>query len=381
MLKPKYTARILALLLALCLTFAGCNAQSPEETSPTDGSFTEATEDATGGITDAPTDKPTEGQTEADESDGKVIIPADPEKPASDPYANVNKADFYANYEPADSYWDAYYRTQHGLMSGSIDEQDQEPTLSDERPVQGEHYLRNSSALYSKDKNAYYIVDAKGRIVNCVYKGGAYVTLEEVAAYVFAFGDTPANYIDGKRGDPETSIWGEYLRLNNSAFSGSTTKYPYQPVLPDISGCGGDLYYYEIDIGTTGTDSDPAYRAADYNDGSRITRGAARIVYTRYDANRNNIIDINEKYLFYTYNHYNDFQEYLNYEGGWGEIFGNITGGGKISSKTDYNPTPYVPSVRYEFVEEFVYESESVQVRVEFAYFALFDRRSLLRVA
>lgn len=75
-------------------------------------------------------------------------------------------------------------------------------------------------------------------------------------------------------------------------------------------------------------------------------RGAARIVYTRYDKNGDNIIDINERYVFYTYNHYNDFQEYLNYEGGWGVMFGNITGGGKLSSKTDYNPTLYVAVVR-----------------------------------
>ena len=54
---------------------------------------------------------------------------------------------------------------------------------------------------------------------------------------------------------------------------------------------------------------------------------------------------LNEKYVFYTYNHYNDFCEYLNYYGGWGETFGNITGGGTISSKTDYNPTAYVPVV------------------------------------
>lgn len=384
MFKIKYTARLLALLVALALALAGCNINSPENGEPeySAESFTRSPEDdATDAPTDAPTDQATDGQTDAPEPDEAVVIPTEPEKPEADPYANVNKAEFYANYKPAESYWDAYYRSQHGLMSGSIEPQDQEPTVADERPVQGEYYLRNSSALYSKDKNVYYVVDANGRIVNRVYKGGAYVTLEEVAAYVFAFGETPANYIDGKRGDPETSIWGKYLRLNNSAFSGSTSKYPYEPELPDISGCGGDLYYYEIDVGTTGTDCDPAYRAADYNDGSRITRGAARIVYTRYDANRNNIIDINEKYLFYTYNHYNDFQEYLNYEGGWGEMFGNITGGGKISSKTDYNPTDYVPTVRYEFVEEFVYESESVQVRVEFAYFALFDRRSLLSVA
>ena len=47
-------------------------------------------------------------------------------------------------------------------------------------------------------------------------------------------------------------------------------------------------------------------------------------------------------YVFYTGNHYNDFREYLNYFGGWGEIFGNETGGGTLSSKSHYNPTPYV---------------------------------------
>ena len=61
---------------------------------------------------------------------------------------------------------------------------------------------------------------------------------------------------------------------------------------------------------------------------------------------KNDIIDINERYVFYTYNHYNDFQEYLNYQNGWGKIFGNITGGGKLSSKTDYNPTPYIETKR-----------------------------------
>ena len=40
----------------------------------------------------------------------------------------------------------------------------------------------------------------------------------------------------------------------------------------NITGCGGDLYYYEMDIGTAG-----------YNNGSSITRGACRIVYTRKD--------------------------------------------------------------------------------------------------
>ena len=30
-------------------------------------------------------------------------------------------------------------------------------------------------------------------------------------------------------------------------------------------------------------------------------------------------------------------------------MFGNITGGGKLSSKTDYNPTNYIPVILKEF--------------------------------
>ena len=45
--------------------------------------------------------------------------------------------------------------------------------------------VRNTSSLYSEDGNTYYIVDGYGNIVNKIYRGGGYVTLEEVAAYVF----------------------------------------------------------------------------------------------------------------------------------------------------------------------------------------------------
>lgn len=273
-----------------------------------------------------------------------------PSEPPEDPYVNVSAAEFYSDYEPADDYWDSYWRTQHGFMSGSIEPQDQAPTIAEYQPMEDGLYVRNTCAYFSSDGNTYYIVDGYGEVVSQVFRGGAYVSLEEVAAYVFAFGDIPANYTSSKKTDPENSIWGEYLRLNHTQFSGSTTKYPYEPELPDISGCGGSLRYFEIDVGTTGTDCDPKYRPDVYNDGYSITRGAARIVYARFDANNDKIVDINERYLFYTYNHYNDFQEYLNYYGGWGEMFGNVTGGGKLSSKYDYNPTPYVPVVRRDLV-------------------------------
>lgn len=269
----------------------------------------------------------------------------------SDPYENMSYDEFYANYTIATSYQDALYRSAHGFMSGDISEQDQAPTIAEYQPEFNGVLYRNSDALYSNDRNTYYIVSSTGEIVNEIYRGGGYVTLEEVAAYVLAFGDVPANYISKKSGSPLKSIWRNFLRLNHSIFSGNTSRYPYEPELPNISGCGGDLEYYEIDLGTTGTDCDPKYESTDYNNGNYITRGAARIIYSRYDKNGDSIIDINEKYVFYTYNHYNDFQEYLNYEGGWGRMFGNITGGGKLSSTSKYNPTPYIKTNLISFKE------------------------------
>ena len=262
-----------------------------------------------------------------------------------DPYANVDVDEFYDNYTPATSYEDAQYRTKHGLLSGTLGLQDQEPTISVYQPKSEGKFIRNNSYLFSNDGNTYYVVDAYGKVVMEIYKGGAYIMLEEVAAYVFAFGEPPANQTSSKDASPSSSKWGEFLRLNHTDFSGSTSKYPYEPKLPRISGCGGDLKYKEMDIGTTGTDCDPSYTAALYNNGYSIVRGAARIVYTYSDLNGNRNIDMDERFVFYTYNHYNDFQEYLNYYGGWGEMFGNITGGGTISSKYDYNPTPYVAVV------------------------------------
>lgn len=359
----RFYAKLFAVLLVIGTLLCSCTAPQSGQEGSTSG-LQQTTQHVTNLPTDAPTmEQPTqdpsqgqEGSTEAstdastDASTTEQESTESPVDPDVDPYVNMSAAEFYSDYEPADDYWDSYWRTQHGFMSGSIEPQDQAPTLATYQPMEDGKYVRNTHAYYSDDGNTYYIVDGHGEVVSQVFKCGAYTSLEEVAAYVFAFGNIPVNYTSSKRTEPESSIWGEYLRLNHTKFSGSTTKYPYEPELPDISGCGGSLQYYEIDIGTTGTDCDPSYRPAVYNNGYTITRGAARIVYARFDANGDQIIDINEKYVFYTYNHYNDFQEYLNYWGGWGEMFGNITGGGKISSKYDYNPTPYVPVVRRDLV-------------------------------
>lgn len=261
-----------------------------------------------------------------------------------DPYQNLSKSEFYANYKPACCNLDASYRSKHGFLSGSLDVPGQYAQESKNRPTSDKKYIRNTSTMYLDDGNTYVVMDASGKEAMRIHKSGGYIALEEVAAYMFAFGggeQIPANYTAKKSGKPLSSIWGEYLRVNHSYFIGDTSRYPYEPELPNISGCGGKLRYYEMDIGTTGTET-PGYPAKPYIVGNKINRGAARIVYARQDLNGNGVYENNEVYVFYTHNHYNDFREYLNYYGGWGEMFGNVTGGGVYSSETNANPTPYV---------------------------------------
>lgn len=274
--------------------------------------------------------------------------------PDADPYATVNKEAFYANYTPACCLTNAKYRSLHGLLSGSKEVPGQFAQDAANRPMAEGKFIRNTSAYYLDGGSTYVVTDAGGKEIMRIFKGGAYITLEEVAAYMYAFGGAsgsmPANYSANKKTRPTESIWGEYLRVNHTKFSGNTKKYPYEPKLPDISGCGGDLQYYEMDIGTTGTETPGDYAVRIYNNGTTITRGAARLVYARQDKNKNGIFESDEVYVFYTDNHYNDFREYLNYYGGWGQIFGNVTGGGAYSSKTNYNPTPYPVTAYKEFV-------------------------------
>lgn len=337
----KLLALLLSLLLLCSLSLTACTLYFPEVPAPEDSETSGESENENNESNQTPENDNNNNDNSEDNKDNNETPPEEEDEPitSSDPYVNVNKDEFYANYTPAKDYMDAYYRSEHGLMSGEIVTPNQAPNMANHRPTRDGMYIRNTAVKYEDDGNTFILTDAYGNKVKEIYKDGAYITIDEVAAYVYAFGDIPRNYTSSKKTSAlRDSIWGEYLRLNHTQFSGSTTKYPYEPELPRISGCGGDLIYYEIDIGTTGTDCDPSYTPTVYNTGTRITRGAARIVYAR------SADDITDRYVFYTYNHYNDFQEYLGYEGGFGTMFGNITGGGTLSSKTNYNPTPYIPT-------------------------------------
>ncbi len=308
--------KLLALLLILALVLPGCVANPIESSAPILSFPTVNAGDAT-------------------------------DLPTSDPYVGVTREDFYANYTPAANYMDAVYRSKHGFLSGVLEVPGPDAVDASNRPTEDGKFLRNTDSFYADDGNTYIVVDSQGYEVLRIYKGGGYITLEEVAAYMYAFGGQngsfPANYTSAKKTKPTNNIWGEYLRVNHSNFTGNTSRYPYEPELPDISGCGGVLQYFEMDIGTTGTQT-PGYSSQPYNNGTSITRGAARLVYARQDKNRNGVYETDEVYVFYTHNHYNDFREYLNYYGGWGQMFGNVTGGGKLSDKVNCNPTPYVPT-------------------------------------
>lgn len=318
--------KLLALLLVLCL-LTGCTVipGGTETTAPSQ--------------TTAPIVFPSNPSSNSTQPSQET----EPSVPAADPYEGMTKAEFYKNYIPATSYQDAQFRSKHGFLSGTLEVPGPDFVRAGNQPMSGGKYIRNGDSYYADGGNTYIVVDADGNEVMRLYKGGAYITLEEVAAYMYAFGgtaqDLPANYTTKKSTKPSASIWGEHLRCNHSNYSNNTSKYPYEPKLPEKSG----TKYYEMDIGTTGTVT-PGYAAKPYNDGSKITRGAARLVYTRQDLDRDGTIEADEIFVFYTNNHYNDFTEYLNYYGGWGQTFGNVTGGGVYDSDTQCNPTPY-PSV------------------------------------
>lgn len=267
----------------------------------------------------------------------------------ADPYANVNKDKFYADYAPATSYEDAYYRTKHYLMSGDISDQTHLPGTK--AKIVNNQAVRLTDATYVLDPDGNYLayvinnLDGKDSII---FYGAAYTSLNEVAAYLLAFGQAPANQHNKKTSSAQKEIiasWGKYGRVNNGQFYGDTSGHPYEPELPTIK----TTRFNEIDFGTIGgytTKNSNGYNQTQtiYNTGSSIKRGAARIVYTA-DAN---VKDINKRYVFYTYTHYNDFQEYLNYYDGWGIRFGNESAGNEYcSGKDDYYALNCVPPTKY----------------------------------
>jgi len=253
-----------------------------------------------------------------------------------DPYAHIltneDRIEFYQNYHEACCYEDAQYRTAHGLLSGDIEDQNHLPVVK-ERPKdsQGRYYrLSDAHYTYRKDGSfeSYTTNTIDGTPGRTIYYNGAYASLNDVAAYLLAFGETPPNTLADKNAKTEAvDNWWKFGRVNDSYYSNDVSKFPYEPELPND-------YYYETDFGASDTYKVGNYTERAYNDGNKINgRMACRFVYTHSDTG-----NINSRRVFYTYNHYNDFQEYLNYDFGFGAIFGNETAGNEPDVSDTYNP-------------------------------------------
>lgn len=282
-------------------------------------------------------------------SDVKVIFyEADTRR---DIYTNTTKEQFYSNYSIASSYEEAYFRTRHNFMSGDITNQGY---LAPSGKV-----MTNGSAV--RCTTAIYILDYQGNYLGyipnnyngdnrVIWYGGAYISFDDVAAYLYAFGEVPANsnYDKGTSGRKQSiAAWGKYGRVNIGEFYANTSKYPFQPNMPRSN----SQKYTETDFGTQGgyrnynTITGTSYSQSVYNNGSSISRGAARFCFV---SNKKNV---DQRYVFYTYNHYNDFQEYLNYDGGFGVRFGNESAGNQYcSDASDYNASNKFPITQYQSI-------------------------------
>jgi guanyl-specific ribonuclease Sa len=132
------------------------------------------------------------------------------------------------------------------------------------------------------------------------------LTYQEVAEYYSIYQSWPKNY---KSSTDEALAYGKNGRVVSTYYSGSHHTYDYTVALGTFNLPSGGSYY-EFDIDLTGS----------YNTGSYISRGAGRVV-----AIVDGITDYgNEPVCYFTEDHYADFIEYYNYDGGWSPLFKGV---------------------------------------------------------
>jgi hypothetical protein len=161
----------------------------------------------------------------------------------------------------------------------------------------------STATVYKVDWNS-----SSSRYVATTYKTLSkttdYIEQEDVAAYFEAFGTYPQNYKSSKSSAQSYGTSGRVVSTYTwGSYSGSN----------DYSGSIGSIVnggtYYELDIGTSSTNST-------YNTGSSINRGTYRVVAVPGAAIQNyadsNWTDGYAPNCFYTPDHYATFYEYYN---------------------------------------------------------------------
>lgn len=293
-----------------------------------------------------------------------------------------------SSYVVASSFADAQLRTAHGLISGTNTSSEiYSMTDVSSNYMSDGCYKRNAATQYTfRDDNSYEsyaILNPDGTTFETIFYGGAYTSIDEVAAYLLAFEEVPPN-MGYTKSDTSSSCaasenWWRAGRVNYGAFSGpQQSRYTYEPAFPGMALYSDNYgiatrYYVECDFGDWNNynSDDYVYNQGIYSSGESINRGVLRFVFTaKYEATTatnsegrdistienalnspySGAENINNRYVFYTYDHYGDFQEYLNYADGWGQRFGSMTAGNDIPTGTDYPPTEYPSTIPWSII-------------------------------
>lgn len=281
---------------------------------------------------------------------------------------NFSNSAYWQSLGYAINYDDAMNRTNNKAQSGSNKETDYIPSSATSNPQNSDGiYYRVSTMNYGDNGNSFRINTLDGSEGPVIYKEAAYTNIEDIAAYVVAFGDVPPNMQFLKnQGSSAINNWGENGRVNYTYYSNdnSSGNYRYETECLTHSqyfskSSSSDEYwyhYFESDVGATLFNDEPYQRTTysgslrPYNDGYKITRGALRFVWTKGWTNSEHgkyiageIEESYERNIYYTSNHYNDFQQYLNYYGGWSGRVGNTENGNEWNEYVANNHTHMMP--------------------------------------
>lgn len=267
------------------------------------------------------------------------------------------------NYEQAKQNTNNFLTSGYNLETDYLLEYYQDPIVDENLTS-----YRVADMRYGDDGNSFQINMIDGSKGPVIYKGCAYTYVEDIAAYILAFNDVPVNMAYDKNDTYEAiSDWGENGRVNYNFYSNdndksylyetevSTHRYLFDPIENT-----NDYYYayYESDYGASVGNDEPYemqtnYSTSKYNDGTDINRGTLRFVYTKfytnYEHSKKKTAEITNTYdrnVFFTTNHYNDFQQYLNYYGGWSLRFGNTTLGNPWNKYVEGNHLDASPNVK-----------------------------------
>ncbi|MEG1222708.1 MAG: hypothetical protein RRZ92_03950 [Bacilli bacterium] len=348
----------IVLSISSILSLASCTFLPPPYFGNSSTTSSSDTSSSTNTTTSSSTNTSTTTTTSDTTSSTSTTSTTSVKPPLVDPYIDIDTIsevkNFYKNYTPSTCFEDAQFRTKHMLISGSSAASDYKVALT--RPLGDTTAVRNTFMDYTyRDDGSYesYKLYSLDKTFTTIYYGGGYSDINEVVAYLFAFGEVPPNVSPdkGKLNNFVKTNWWRYARVNDGYYSGpSSSSHQYEPYL--YGQRNDTVSYNETDFGDwqyyNDIIYDKQYSPTTYikNSEGNITgnRGNLRLLYTTKEKNPGNKNDFSKRRVYFTFNHYNDFVEYLNYRDGFGQQFGNMTKGNGYGQGTCLDDAPTVPA-------------------------------------